>query len=1334
LRVVVTATNAGGSSSATSAPTAVVAGISPTNTAAPTISGTPQQGQTLTANPGTWSGTQPIGYAYRWRHCDGAGAGCSDIAGATAQTYTLVVADVGATIRVAVTASNSAGSSSATSAQTALVTAVAPSNTVPPAISGSALDGATLTADPGSWSGSLPINFAYQWQRCSANYANTIMADSPRAYWRVGETSGTSASDQSGNGNTGTYGGTFTLNQPGALTGDSNSAVRLTGSGNGNLVFNNSTSFSYGDTFSYELWVKLVSLPAAGTVSNLMTKSTNTAALRIIPSGAVVLRKSGGSDIVASTRTLSADGKFHHIVATKNGATVKLYIDGADVTGAVVNQTLSNSTSQLAIGHHPLGSGDALDGYVDEAAVYGVALTASQVQQHFAAASGCADITGATAKTYTLGGSDIGKKIRVVVTGSNSVGSATATSAQTATVVASAPSNTASPTISGTAQTDQTLTADQGTWKGTTPINYSFQWQRCDSGGAACAAIAGATGQTYTLTASEAGSTIRVSVTASNSVGTSSASSAPTAIVTSSDAPVNTAPPTISGTLQLGQTLAADPGTWSGAQPISYSYQWRQCDHSGATCSDISGATAQTHTLNAADVGATIRVRVTASNASGAGAAVSTQTGEIEGVAPTNVSPPTISGTPQKGQRLAADPGSWNGTPPIAYAYQWRRCNAAGGSCADIAGETAQTYLISSSDIGNTIRVAVTATSEELPGSGTAVSVPSGPITGGYRGDVMQDNPIAYWRLGEQNGSAAADETANANLGTYQGGITLGTAGALAGDSNTAAHFNGVDGEVTMGNPPSGIFNFGTGDFTVEAWMRTTVNNETSVIAKSPNSGPAWEVTVTDDVGFVGRVRAKLIDSNGANVKGYGPPIRVDDGNWHDVVAEFKRDTGITVFVDGVSQFSAGAMTGSVNNTTSLLLGHEGRTGYPFFSGDIDEVALYNSILPASRIQAHYESGAGVDTTPPAVTLTAPGASVDDATPTYTGSAGSAAGDLDAVTVKIYSGSSASGTPVQVVTATRAAGSWAVDGSPPLDPGTYTARAEQSDVAGNVGQSSPRTFTVTSPTPPPPSDPVVLAAGDIADCLSSGDEATASILAANSSAGVLTLGDNVYDDGTPSEFANCYDPTWGTAKARTLPSVGNHEYLTTGASGYYGYFGAAAGDPTKGYYSYDLGAWHLVVINSNCAFIGGCGVGSPEEQWLRSDLAAHPATCTLAYWHHPRFSGGTNGNDSETQAIWQALYDNGADLILNGHDHDYERFAPQTPTGALDLSRGISEFVVGTGGKSLTAIVQVLPNSEVRNNDAFGVLKLVLHQSSYDWEFVPQAGKSFKDYGSRFCH
>jgi len=263
---------------------------------------------------------------------------------------------------------------------------------------------------------------------------------------------------------------------------------------------------------------------------------------------------------------------------------------------------------------------------------------------------------------------------------------------------------------------------------------------------------------------------------------------------------------------------------------------------------------------------------------------------------------------------------------------------------------------------------------------------------------------------------------------------------------------------------------------------------------------------------------------------------------------------------------------------------------------------------------------------------------------------------------------------------------------------------------------------------------VLVGAGDIADCSDlSGAEATAKLLDQIPGT-VMAVGDLAYPNGTKENF-QCYDKTWGRSKSRTRPSPGNHEFHSSGATPYFDYFGAVAGNPKDGFYSYELGVWHIIVLNSECAEVGGCNAGSRQEKWLRADLAAHPAFCTLAYWHKPLFSsGGAHGNDPEIRPLWQALYDSHADIVVNGHDHDYERFALQTPNGAADPARGIREFVVGTGGKNQRPFGEVKPNSEVRGADAFGVLKLTLQPRGYEWQFIPVAGKTFTDSGSAPCH
>lgn len=262
-----------------------------------------------------------------------------------------------------------------------------------------------------------------------------------------------------------------------------------------------------------------------------------------------------------------------------------------------------------------------------------------------------------------------------------------------------------------------------------------------------------------------------------------------------------------------------------------------------------------------------------------------------------------------------------------------------------------------------------------------------------------------------------------------------------------------------------------------------------------------------------------------------------------------------------------------------------------------------------------------------------------------------------------------------------------------------------------------------------PGPGVLVGAGDIAWCSSTGDEATAALLDGITGT-VFTTGDNVYESGTPAEFANCYEPSWGRHRARTLPAPGNHDWRTTNAQGYRDYFGFGPGPL---WYSYNLAGWHVIVLDSNCDKVGGCGPGSPQHTWLLNDLAADTHACTVAIWHAPRFSSGAHGSSTATEAFWKALYQDGAELIVNGHDHNYERFAPQTPAAVADPN-GIRQFVVGTGGKTLRSFGSTVPNSEIRNSDTFGVLKLSLSPGQYSWRFLPAAGRTFSDAGSGTCH
>jgi exopolysaccharide biosynthesis protein len=266
-----------------------------------------------------------------------------------------------------------------------------------------------------------------------------------------------------------------------------------------------------------------------------------------------------------------------------------------------------------------------------------------------------------------------------------------------------------------------------------------------------------------------------------------------------------------------------------------------------------------------------------------------------------------------------------------------------------------------------------------------------------------------------------------------------------------------------------------------------------------------------------------------------------------------------------------------------------------------------------------------------------------------------------------------------------------------------------------------------------PVAPVLAGAGEIATCGSAADETTATVLGGIAGT-IFTTGDNAYPNGSVANYKSCYGPSWGALKARTRPVPGQVDWKTSKAAGYFKEFGPAAGAPGRSWYAYDLGTWRIYALDSTCASNGGCAATKALMTWLRKDLAANPRACVLAYWNDPRFSSGALGNVTSMSAAWAALYAAGADVIVNGNDLDYERFAPQDPTGAADPARGIREFVVGTGGAGLAAFGTIQPNSELQVANAYGILKLILRPAGYEWTFVPAAGSSGTDSGWASCH
>jgi hypothetical protein len=610
----------------------------PANTAAPAVTGTVADGSTVTAANGTWTGTTPMTFTYQWQRCDTAGAACASLAGATGASYAIVAADIGSTLKVIVTATNGAGSATAPSAASATVTAAAPVNTVLPAVSGSPVQGQTLTTSTGTWTGTAPIGFTYEWRRCDAAGANCLAVGTAASYTLLAADLGsTIRAAVTGTNSAGSAVAVSTQTTTVAAPIAAADPPPVTA---GLQLWFDAAQETYADGAAVTRWSD-----RSGAARDLTSFDTGSAAVfrrnavngrpAVEFNGSTSLLKTYGSTftlaqpdtyfIVYRQADLAEASIFDSRSATQRqsfgrGSTTNLVMY-ADVDLSVANYTFPFSNYELWSGTYN-GNASALSkngsvmvqGRAGSAALNGFTVGALSTSGQYGYSYSHSYVAEILWYTGTL----TAAQQQQMTTWLNTKYAFLAPP--------SPPANTALPIVSGAARDGSAVTTTNGSWSGTTPMGFAYQWQRCDSTGGACATIAGATNASYTAGSADIGSTLRAVVTASNSAGSAVATSAATAVVTAGP-PVNGALPTVAGSTAQGQVLTATAGTWTGTAPIAYAYEWRRCDSAGATCTAV--ATGTSYTLVAADVGSTMRVAVTASNTAGSTVAVSTPTAAV---------------------------------------------------------------------------------------------------------------------------------------------------------------------------------------------------------------------------------------------------------------------------------------------------------------------------------------------------------------------------------------------------------------------------------------------------------------------------------------------------------------------------------------------------------------------------------------------------------------------------------------------------------------------------------------------------------------------------------
>ena len=810
--VSVTARNAAGETSSGFMQSAVVKARSPANTSAPTISGNAQEGQTLTVSTGSWSGTPPLTYTYQWQRCYGAETSCTNIAGATASQYTLTSEDVGTTPQVIVTAANAGGSASATSKVAPVVAPTPPANETPPTISGPAQDGLPLAAHVGEWSGSPQVTFTYQWESCDSlgegcvaiagatestyapqisevgatlrvvvtataiNYTSAASSSAPTGVIEPGPY------DVSEFGSMGT--GPAQFNDPGGVAITANGEILVLDRGNDRIEeFNQADEYlgQLGGEGSGDGQLMSPKAIAVGPEGEVWVMDTGNRRVEEFDEDGEYVSQFGVEDAFDEGIAVDRHGDLW-ISETNEGRLAVFSPNGESLTtvgskGSGTGQLgepeglAFDSTGDVWVAdwsHSKVDEFNEAGEFIKEFGTRGTG--AGDLKQPYAIAVDAngdvwvGEVGNDRVQEFNQGGTYVAqvgsegagpKQLRL----SAPIGVAVNANGLWVTdpgnqrverwlMPPTAPSNTAAPQTAGEAVDGRTLTASPGEWTGA-PLRYSYQWQRCNASGGECSDIEGAQGESYELAGADVGMTVRVLVQASNAGGSADAASPPMSTISPATPPSSTAAPTITGAAQDGATLSASTGAWSGTPASYYTYQWESCDASGEDCAQIEYATSPEYPLGEGDIGTTLRVVVTATNATAAAQATSAASAQVRAEPAGELQAPSISGIPDARQVLLANPGAWTGTDR-QFSYQWESCDPEGGECAAIEGATEAEYDLGEGDVGTTVRV--------------RVGVESG---GAALTDVSSATPV----IGAAG--ALADATAPAVSGRPQNGQTL---------------------------------------------------------------------------------------------------------------------------------------------------------------------------------------------------------------------------------------------------------------------------------------------------------------------------------------------------------------------------------------------------------------------------------------------------------------------------------------------------------------------------------------------------------------------------------